>query len=389
MSIDDVDLRRSFIIELPEEEIQQAIEFKLRGAANGASAPKGFRKERLPITFVIAKYGEEFISKVLQELLQVRLDATLAALNHPVAGGINVKGIWSKWDRPLRYRYEVSYETMPTITLQGLDKLVINRPKPTVIDDAQLDTFIEMTRRQHALWRDSANPSVSGNRIIIDFNGRLDDDPLQPFPGGTANGIAVELGAGGMLEDFEVQLIGLQPGEEVDFPVIFPTEYKPDFLAGKFAHFHVKVIAVHEMQLPPLDESFAVKVGVAEGGMAAVRAKLREHLERQHLEQDQRDLGNSILLQFLEANEIPLPNCLVEMNLIAIHSDKAQDLHIAEHDVQITEAMVAVARQRTKIGVLIQHLMLHEGLALDPESPLEPQVIAWLISRAEDNALSS
>ena len=90
--------------------------------------------------------------------------------------------------------------------------------------------------------------------MLIDFEGFVDG---QPFQGGKADDYLLTLGSGSLIDNFEDQLAGASPGDEVEVEVTFPDEYQEPKLAGEDAVFKVKVKEVREKILPELDDDFA------------------------------------------------------------------------------------------------------------------------------------
>src|SRR5699024_7667094 len=83
-------------------------------------------------------------------------------------------------------------------------------------------------------------------------------------------------------------------------------------LAGKKAHFVVKVVSVLTSQLPELNEAFAEKLGVKEGGVETLRQEIRVSMVR-NLEQNiHARIKEQVMDTLLEANPITLPSSLVE-----------------------------------------------------------------------------
>ena len=82
------------------------------------------------------------------------------------------------------------------------------------------------------------------------------------FDGGSAQGYDLTIGSGSFIDNFEQQLIGTHPGDQVTVNVTFPEEYanNPD-LAGKAAAFAVTVNGIKE--LPEFNDEF-VKTNLAD-----------------------------------------------------------------------------------------------------------------------------
>jgi len=83
-----------------------------------------------------------------------------------------------------------------------------------------------------------------GDMVNIDFVGSIDGIE---FEGGSTEGqgTALVIGAHRYIDDFEEQLIGAHPGDNVDVNVTFPEDYGKEDLNGKDALFKVKVNGIY------------------------------------------------------------------------------------------------------------------------------------------------
>lgn len=81
--------------------------------------------------------------------------------------------------------------------------------------------------------------------LNIDYVGKIDGTA---FDGGSTNGQGTDLviGSGSYIDDFEDQLVGAHPGDEVEVTVTFPDDYSAADLAGKEAVFDVTVNGIYE-----------------------------------------------------------------------------------------------------------------------------------------------
>lgn len=84
-----------------------------------------------------------------------------------------------------------------------------------------------------------------GDTVNIDYVGKIDGTA---FDGGSTNGQGTDLviGSGSYIDDFEDQLVGAHPGDEVEVTVTFPDDYGAADLAGKEAVFDVTVNGIYE-----------------------------------------------------------------------------------------------------------------------------------------------
>ena len=92
---------------------------------------------------------------------------------------------------------------------------------------------------------DSSLTVEDGDTVNIDYVGSIDG---VEFDGGNTqgNGTDLTIGSGRYIDDFEEQLSGAHPGDEVEVTVTFPDDYGNDELNGKEAVFNVTVNGIYQ-----------------------------------------------------------------------------------------------------------------------------------------------
>lgn len=103
---------------------------------------------------------------------------------------------------------------------------------------------INSNPNSYTLATDSSLEIKDGDMVNIDFVGSIDG---VEFEGGSTEGQGTSLviGAKRYIDDFEEQLIGAHPGDDVEVNVTFPEDYGKDELNGKDALFKVKVNGIY------------------------------------------------------------------------------------------------------------------------------------------------
>ena len=127
---------------------------------------------------------------------------------------------------------------------------------PEVTEAASATTTPEATEAASATTTPEATeaPSYStdtsltvkdGDTVNIDYVGKIDGTA---FDGGSTDGKGTDLviGSGSYIDNFEDQLVGAHPGDEVEVTVTFPDDYGVDELNGKEAVFDVTVNGIYE-----------------------------------------------------------------------------------------------------------------------------------------------
>ena len=126
-------------------------------------------------------------------------------------------------------------------------------------DEKMQEDINAQLSNHRALNADAALAVKDGDVVNIDYVGTIDG---VEFDGGSAQGYDLTIGSGSFIDNFEQQLIGTHPGDQVTVNVTFPEEYanNPD-LAGKAAVFAVTVNGIKE--LPEFNDEF-VKTNLAD-----------------------------------------------------------------------------------------------------------------------------
>ena len=123
-----------------------------------------------------------------------------------------------------------------------------------------------------------------GDTVNIDYVGTIDG---VEFEGGNSNGAGYRLtiGSGSFIDDFEQQLIGHKPGEQLTVEATFPEDYRnDDTVAGKDASFAVTINSI--TVTPELTDDFVAE-NFSEEGLSTVeeyRASVENRFYEQHLE---------------------------------------------------------------------------------------------------------
>lgn len=149
----------------------------------------------------------------------------------------------------------------------------------------EVEDSIKSTLEQHK--EPSTDTSIAiadGDEVNIDFVGTVDG---VEFEGGNSNGEGYDLtiGSGSFVDDFEQQLIGHKPGEEVTVEVTFPEDYDGEEVAGKDASFAVTINSINVT--PELTDEFVAENITEEGVTTAeeYRAFVENDFYKQHLEE--------------------------------------------------------------------------------------------------------
>lgn len=151
--------------------------------------------------------------------------------------------------------------------------------------DEEVEADIQSTLEAHKeADTDAALEIKDGDEVNIDYVGTIDG---VEFDGGNSNGEGYDLtiGSGSFIDDFEQQLIGHKPGENVSVEVTFPDDYDGEDVAGKDAVFAVTINSISVT--PELTDTFVAENITEEGVTTAeeYRNFVKNKFYEQHLKE--------------------------------------------------------------------------------------------------------
>ncbi len=351
-------LLRRLSVQVPAAQVDEAVEQRLKDLARRVRMD-GFRPGKAPLPVVRQRYGEQARDEVVGDLIQRTYVNAVTEQKLRPAGGPRITEVDMIAGEGLRYVAEI--EVYPEITLADLSAIAIERPKAE-IGEADVDAMIENLRKQRVTYNTVERAAAEGDRVIVDFKGSIDGEP---FDGGSAQDMPVELGKGMLLKDFEAPIVGMKAGESKTIEVTFPEDYHAEHLAGKKASFDVTVKSVAEPVLPEIDDAFCAAFGVKEGGAEALRGEVRKNMERELAQSIKRRVKQQVMDGLLAANEVPLPKALVEEEAQRVRQQFSQQMRGAKADQLPLDIFKPEAERRVKLGLLVAELVKSEGLKVD------------------------
>jgi trigger factor len=354
-------LERRIEVSVPRERIEQAIDERLKRVSRTAKL-KGFRPGKVPFKVVKQQFGAQVRQEVLSDLMQSSFAEAVTQQKLSPAAGPRIEPISVGPEQDLKYR--ATFEVFPDIQLKGVEGIAVKRPAAEVTE-ADVDAMVLNLREQRPRFEAVERESREGDRVAMDFEGQIDG---AGFEGSKGTDVAVLLGGGRMLKDFEAGITGMKAGERKQLDVPYPGDYHNAALAGKVARFDVHLKKVEEKKLPELDEEFCREYGVLEGGIEQLRREVRENMERE-LEQNVRARLKAQLMEgLLAANPLEVPKSLVDAQVREMQVEAARRMGARDAaQVPPPEPFVEGARKRVALGLLIGELIKTRGLKVDRE----------------------
>jgi trigger factor len=360
-------LERRITLTLAADTINNEVETRLKRLSRTVKAD-GFRPGKVPMSVVSQRYGysvqyEVMNDKVGQAFAQATSEAKLR-----VAGAPRIS---EKETAPEgQMAFDAVFEVYPEVKLGDLSAAEVERVS-TEVTEAAIDKTLDILRKQRRTFaqRPQGEAAAEGDRVTIDFEGKIDG---VPFDGGKAEGFQFLIGEGQMLEAFEKAVRGMKTGESKTFPLQFPEDYQGKDVAGKEADFLVTLNKVEAQNLPEVNDALAKSLGIKEGTVDALRADIKRNLEREVKFRVLARNKSSVMDALVKSAELDLPTSLVTGEVERMTEGARADLKkrgIKDADTAPIPAEIfqPQAERRVRLGLVVAELVRANNLQAKPE----------------------
>ncbi|WP_066333784.1 trigger factor [Azohydromonas lata] len=360
-------LERRITLTLPADAINNEVQSRLKKLSRTVKAD-GFRPGKVPMSVVAQRYGFSVQYEVMNDKVGEAFANAATEAKLRVAGAPKITQKDEAGEGQLAF--DATFEVYPDVKIGDLAGAEVERVATEVSDEA-IDKTLDILRKQRRSFAERAaeEGAAEGDRVTIDFEGKIDGEP---FAGGKAEGFQFIIGEGQMLEQFDKAVRGMKTGESKTFPLQFPEDYHGKDVAGKEADFLVTMKKIELQNLPAVDEEFAKSLGIAEGTVEALRSDIKKNLEREVKFRVQAKNKAAVMDALVKAAELDLPKALVEDEVARMTEGARADLKqrgIKDADKAPIPAEIFVpqAEKRVRLGLVVAELVRANNLQAKPE----------------------
>lgn len=302
-------------IEVEPQEKEAYLDKAYRRVVNKVMVP-GFRRGKAPRAVLERHIGKEAL---LQEAIeQLVPDMCRKAIEEQGVEAISEPDIQMSSAEPIIFQATVPVR--PTVELGDYRSIRIPI-EPVVVTEEDISRYLENIRERNALWEPVARPLQVGDRITIDLQGTVEgkeiikEEDLQ---------LVMAEGAQIITPGFSEKLVGMSAGEEKEFQLPFPTDFRAKDVAGKECLFKVKLKDIKEKKLPELDDDLAKSLGEGLETLEALKTKIRSDLQqvRENLNRRKHEAG--VLEAVVASSKVEYPDILVEREIDRIVDEKVR-----------------------------------------------------------------
>jgi trigger factor len=360
-------LERRITLTLSAVTIKDEVESRLKRLARTVKAD-GFRPGKVPMSVVAQRYGYSVHYEVMNDKVGEAFSKAANEAQIRVAGSPRISEKDGAPEGELAF--DATFEVYPEVKIGDLSAAQIERVSSEVTE-AAIDKTLGILRKQRRTFsqRPATEPATDGDRVTIDFEGKIDG---VAFDGGKAEGFQFIVGEGRMLEAFEKAVRGMKSGDSKTFPLMFPADYQGKEVAGKEADFMVTVTKIEAQHLPEVNEALAKSLGAPDGSVAALRADIRKNLEREVRFRVIARNKAAVMDALVKASELELPKALVQTEVERLVASARADLKQrgvkdADNAPIPAELFDEQAQRRVRLGLVVAELVRANQLQAKPE----------------------
>jgi len=292
---------KSLRVTVPVDRVQEAEAKAVRFYSQRARLP-GFRPGKAPDAVVRKRYGDAIRQSVLEEIIReswetAKTSESLKPVNDPSIQNL-------KFEAGSPIEFDLLVQVRPELKLERTGGFRIERRQAAVPDTA-VEEQLARVQEQKAAWIPEGDVQPAPGQMV-----RVEVAPIEDGKPGAAQPYDLVLGQNLAIPELEERIMALRPGQSAETEVRFPDDHPDESRRGQTRQVRVTLHEVKRQELPALDDAFAREVGDFEG-LDALRAAIRQDLEREAAREADAGVRQALLAQIVEANNVQAPESLV------------------------------------------------------------------------------
>lgn len=336
---------------------------------------QGFREGKAPLALVEksadpATLQSEFLDIAMNRMYGAALDDQKL---RPVAQPKVTVKAFVPFDT---LEIEVDVEVIGEVTLADYKNISIAK-EAAKVTAKDVNEVIENLLVREAEKVEVTRAAKDGDEVVIDFKG-IDAKSKEAIQGADGKDFPLTIGSNTFIPGFEPELIGMKPGEEKTFDIVFPADYGVKALQKRGVTFTVTIKKVNELKQPKLDEAFAAKVGPFKT-VDELKEDVKKQLTTEKEYQNEREYSDRLILKIAEESKVAIPTSLLDEQIDRIVLEQKQNLmyrgqtwqEFLENEMltedEFRQKQAADAELRVKAGLVLSEIAEKEKITVTPE----------------------
>lgn len=365
--------KRTLKIEVPHDLVKDKFEEIYHKLKTEAVIP-GFRKGKAPLAAIKSRFGKTAAKDVLEELLdssyaEVITQAGLDPVSYPKIVDIDFAE-----DKPLIYTAEL--EVKPVINLEKYTGLSLKQPDAKV-SEGEVKNLMEYMRRKNSALESVNRPAAENDFVVADLE--VISDSGNSIGEKEFKEVQLELTSGPVAEQFLKQLGGITVDDQREVEIVYPSDHFDKRFAGSTVKFLVRVKAIKQLNLVPMNEEFFKQFGESITSEDELKAALRLDIEQRKTKKSTDELREEVIKEVIDKNRFDLPESLVERFLNNVVEDYRERSKGAVDEEELRTYYRPIGIRQIRWDILMREISEKENIKVE-----QADIDAWL-QRFADN----
>ena len=338
-------------VEITGDEYQERFDKELNIIAKSAKLD-GFRQGKIPLTVIKKKFESQCHQKSISNLIDYHtkkinsekkfdlIDSPSAKLLDAPSGEKNLS-------------FEVTFNIMPDINIDVLKELKLDIPD-VEINDEDIDKVINNIRKQNTTWTDSKKMSSDGDKVIVDYEGRIDGKEFKNNKQNDFSFIINDIIKGdpatvSLFKAFSESCVDKNINDETEVINPMPDDFPDKEIAGKIVKYKIKIKKILNGILPNLDSNFFSQLGISTEDESVFRDSVKTHMSFELKDKMTSKKYGIVNEELIKAYNFNLPEVLVKNQQMELEQTYAT---LKNSDENIDEKIKEIANKRVKLNII-------------------------------------
>lgn len=261
----------------------------------------GFRKGKAPLDMVKSKFEHEIEHEALDVAIQKAVPAIVEERKMRIVAPPKVDKVEHDHDKHTSLSFELILEVMPEFEAKGYQSLKLKYDKK-VVGAADVEARIKELAESHARLEDAQADVVGKEHFAVaDYTVTVDGKELTDHK---AEGELFDMSSKHLQQDLLEAMVGMKKDETKEIPVKDPND------ETRRHNYKVTLKDIKKKVVPAIDDEFAKDMNLE--NLADLNAKVKEMLEREAEQANERAQREALEKALIDANPIPVPPSLAE-----------------------------------------------------------------------------
>ncbi len=297
-------VKKKLNITVPVNAVKEEFSSAYRSLRSTA-AVAGFRKGNVPVNILKARFGDKIREDVTSKLIEMSYPHALHEKKLAPVESPQIDITRTKLDEANEFFYSVTVEVTPDVEIDDYRGMDLRR-EAVEVTEKDVEEGLKRLQESRAEYKEVERQAKESDLITAGLEGSINGEVIK---GSKVDDYPFMIGDKTLLPGLDEALKGVSKGETREAKITFPGSYSDQSLAGKEGVFTLKVKAVKEKVIPPLDDEFAKDLEC--DNLEALKNRLREDLKKVKEDNEKERVKNSILDKLIEKHPFEVPEALV------------------------------------------------------------------------------